>query len=109
MKLLFTIAHGYLPQGNGGAQKSIDQLARELMKRGHEVAVLASLVHEGRHALRFRIHAKLNQVVHRRRLSKILCSGTQSGGRGFHGTEQAITSRVRRYGTSSGGKISIWL
>jgi glycosyltransferase involved in cell wall biosynthesis len=70
MKILFTLAHGYPPQGYGGLQKTTDQLSRELMKKGHRVAVLASLMHGGRFALISRIKLKANQIFRGHRLSR---------------------------------------
>jgi glycosyltransferase involved in cell wall biosynthesis len=70
VKILFTLAHGYLPQGNGGLQKSIDQLSRQLMKKGHRIAVLASLMHGGSFALAAKFKLKVNQIAFGRRLSR---------------------------------------
>lgn len=70
MKILFTLGHGYLPQGHGGLQKSIDQLARELLKNGHHVAVLASMMHGGTFAFFSRLKLKSSQMLFNRRLSR---------------------------------------
>jgi len=70
VKILFTMAHGYPPQGHGGLQKSVDQLSRELMKKEHKVVVLASLMHGGKFSLVSKIKLKTNQFLFRRRLSR---------------------------------------
>jgi len=70
MKILFTLAHGYPPQGHGGLQKDIHQLTRELMKNGHQVAVLASLMHGGAFGFASRVKLKANEILFRRRLSR---------------------------------------
>lgn len=70
MKLLFTLAHGYLPQGHGGLQKTIDQLSRELIKNGHQISVLASLMPGGRFGFYSRIRLAINRILFGRSLSK---------------------------------------
>jgi glycosyltransferase involved in cell wall biosynthesis len=47
MKIAFASAHPYLPQIAGGSQSNTDEMALELMERGHEVVVLAGLTKEG--------------------------------------------------------------
>jgi hypothetical protein len=71
VKILFTLGHGYLPQGHGGLQKSIDQLARELLKKGHRVAVLASVMGGGdTFAFFSRLRLKTTEILFNRRLSR---------------------------------------
>jgi len=44
LKILFITAHPYLPQMQGGLQSSANQLCRDLVERGHKVAVLGALI-----------------------------------------------------------------
>jgi glycosyltransferase involved in cell wall biosynthesis len=75
VKILFTLGHGYFPQGNGGLQRSIDYLARELIKKGHRVAILASLMHGGTFAQVCRLKLKTNGLLFGRRLSRDITVG----------------------------------
>lgn len=59
MRILFATAHPHLPQFSGGSQSSIHELALELMRHGHEVAVLAALWGSGYVGWRSRIFMKL--------------------------------------------------
>lgn len=61
MRILFGSAHPYLPQIYGGAQTSTHELATELSKAGHEVAVLAGLTGEKWLGLQCRIALKLGR------------------------------------------------
>lgn len=47
MKILLVTAHPYIPQIAGGAQSSMNDLAIEFIRRGHNVAVLAGLTGRG--------------------------------------------------------------
>jgi glycosyltransferase involved in cell wall biosynthesis len=59
MKILFAMAHPYLPEFSGGIQSSTHELAQGLISRGHEVAVLANLIGAGLAGYRTRIARKL--------------------------------------------------
>lgn len=59
MRILIGSAHPYLPQLIGGAQSSTHELALALMRRGHEVCVVAGMTGGGWHGLRWRLELKL--------------------------------------------------
>jgi len=58
MRILFASAHPYLPQIAGGTQSNTDEIVRELLPRGHEVAVLSGLTGDGWTGLRGRVSLK---------------------------------------------------
>ncbi len=58
MKFLFASAHPYLPQLAGGSQTNTHEMARALIARGHQVAVLAGLTGAGLLGLRHRVLLK---------------------------------------------------
>lgn len=59
MRILFASAHPYLPQIAGGTQSNTDEIVRELLPRGHQVAVLSGLTGDGWTGLRGRVSLKL--------------------------------------------------
>lgn len=59
MKILLANSSPYIPQKSGGAQSSMHDLAMELIKRGHEVSVLAGLTGQGWLGLKSRAERKL--------------------------------------------------
>ena len=59
MKILFVTAHPYLPEMLGGSQRSGNALMTGLKRRGHEVALLSSLIGKGLFGLMARIRLKL--------------------------------------------------
>jgi glycosyltransferase involved in cell wall biosynthesis len=59
MRILFVTDLHYLPQGSGGCQSLIHELAMELLERGHQPAVLAALDYKGALGYRNRILMKL--------------------------------------------------
>lgn len=59
MKIVLVTAHPFLPQMRGGMQFSADMLAKSLMAKGHEVAVLCALMPQGYIGLRGRLIQKL--------------------------------------------------
>ena len=61
MKILLANAHPYIPQMVGGAQSSINDLAKEFAARGHEVSVLGGLTGKGRLGAMSRVKLKLNR------------------------------------------------
>ena len=58
MRILFITAHKYLPQMRGGSQSSTNELCYDLMRRGHQVAVLAGLMPGKLFALKARMFAR---------------------------------------------------
>lgn len=58
MRFLFASAHPYLPQLAGGSQTNTHEMARALIARGHQVAVLAGLTGAGLLGLRHRLLLK---------------------------------------------------
>lgn len=59
MKVLFAGGNGYYPQFHGGVQSSTHHLVEQLIQRGHEAAVLASLFGEGVFGFKARVKMKL--------------------------------------------------
>lgn len=59
MKILFVSDLHYLPQGSGGCQSLIHEIALELRERGHEPSVLAPLDYRGALGFRNRVLMKL--------------------------------------------------
>ncbi|MBN9590214.1 MAG: hypothetical protein BGN85_11560 [Alphaproteobacteria bacterium 64-11] len=59
MKILFVTDLHYLPQGSGGCQSLIHELALELIERGHQPSVLTTLDYRGYVGLRTRVLMKL--------------------------------------------------
>jgi glycosyltransferase involved in cell wall biosynthesis len=47
MRILFITEHRYLPQYLGGMQTTADNLCRGLLRRGHQVSILASFMRTG--------------------------------------------------------------
>lgn len=60
MRILFATSHAYLPQIVGGAEVSTHVMCQELIKRHHDVAVLAELRANGFFGLRSRLHRRLS-------------------------------------------------
>ncbi|HEU4549684.1 MAG TPA: glycosyltransferase [Rhizomicrobium sp.] len=59
MKILFVTDLHYLPQGNGGCQSLIHELALALIERGHQPSVLTTLDYRGYVGLRTRFLMKV--------------------------------------------------
>ena len=59
MRILFASAHPYLPEIVGGSQVNTHELAKALIARGHDVAVLAGLAGMGWTGLKSRVALKL--------------------------------------------------
>ena len=62
MRILIASGHPYLPQIAGGSQSNTHEMALELKKHGHDVAVLAGLSGDGWLALRSRLIMKLGRL-----------------------------------------------
>lgn len=65
MRFLFASEFPHLPQKYGGVQSSTDEIARELVSRGHSVAVAAELLPSGYIGIRTRL---LAQITPKRKL-----------------------------------------
>ena len=75
MRILFVTASPYLPQRRGGMKSSADELCVDLMRRGHQVAILAGFTHSNRSDWRLRLLMRINQVRYRCAVSRDLVSG----------------------------------
>lgn len=60
MRILFATSHAYLPQIVGGAELSIHVMCEEMIKRRHDVALMAQLGANGFFGLRSRLHRRLS-------------------------------------------------
>ena len=60
MKILFATNHGHLPQGTGGSESSTHDLCHELVKLGHDVAVICSIKEYDKVWLKNRILSKIS-------------------------------------------------
>lgn len=67
MRILFAIAHPYLPQLTGGTQINTHHLVEALIQRGHAVAVCSGLLPVG-------FRARLDQVLIKSRLDRTPCN-----------------------------------
>lgn len=63
MKILFIIGHGYMPQAVGGLQKCIDTFAQKLKNKGHDSAVLCSLLRAGPQSFPLKAQAKIRKAI----------------------------------------------
>ncbi|NOR68299.1 MAG: glycosyltransferase [Methylomarinum sp.] len=61
MKVLFLTTHSYIPQRSGGSESSTNELCNILVERGHNVAVISSLVPNTKIWLLNRIKSKITQ------------------------------------------------
>jgi hypothetical protein len=70
MKILFVAAQLYFPQLYGGVQTSTDQLCHALLKKGHQVSLLVSLMPGGFFGWKARVHMQINQKLHGCKISR---------------------------------------
>lgn len=63
MNILFATGHAYLPQTHGGLQNSTHELCQQLIRKGHNVAVLASLRRNGWIGWNARIRGRLHAMA----------------------------------------------
>ena len=63
MKILFVMAHPYLPQLIGGMQVTTDNLCRYLSAKGHQVAILCGLSPKGVFAWKARVRQQINKRI----------------------------------------------
>ena len=63
MKFLFVSGLKHLPQAYGGVQSNAHEMALELIRRGHDVALAADLLSSGLVGLRTRLMRKLRPNV----------------------------------------------